>query len=178
MGGRNVADAPGGENLRNQGGVPHLSQIPNDSALPGDFADDALNNVSNKLVRVVITATGGTGGATAGTISVQVQNLDGTPITRAVTIALDSSLTQYAGPLAATGTAYFGAATTGTLILGSGALTALVTTNASGLYEGALADAADETAYFSARTAPGGAASNAAGCVVAECVPDDAVWSA
>lgn len=141
-----------------------------------DKAD--LASIDTKLVRVTITATGGTGGSTAGTISVQVSDLAGVAIARAVNLQLDSSLTQFAGPLAATGTAFFGAASTGTLVLGSGTLHALVTTDATGLYAGALADAADETAYFSATTAPGGAASNAAGCVVAECVPDSATWSA
>lgn len=143
-------------------------------------ADDksGLDTIDSKLVRVAITATGGTDGSEVGTISVQVSDLNGTPITRAVNLQLDSSLTQFGGPLAATGTAFFGAATTGTLVLGSGTLHALVTTDATGLYEGALADAADETSYFSATTAPGGAASNAAGCVVAECVPDAATWSA
>lgn len=178
MGGRQTADAPTSAEIRKDSAIPYLSQIPNDSVLAGDNADDAINLIASKLVQVVITAAGGAGGSTAGTISVQVNDLSGTAITRAVTIALDSSLTELGGPLAATGTAYFGAATTGTLVLGSGALTALVTTNAAGLYEGALADAADETAYFSARTAPGGSATLAAGCVVAGCVPDDATWAA
>ena len=133
---------------------------------------------NRKLVRVVITAAGGTGGATAGTISVQVYDLDGNTITRAVTLRLDSSLTQYGGGLIGTGTAYFGAATTGTLVLGSGTRNAIITTNTAGLYEGALANAADETAYFSAQSAPGGEAALTAGCVVAECVPDAATWSA
>jgi hypothetical protein len=142
-----------------------------------DTVDSAEDLSAGELVQVVITATGGSAGSTAGTISVQVNDLSGTAITRAVTIALDSSLTELAGPLAATGTAFFGAATTGTLVLGSGTLTALVTTDATGLYEGALSDAADETAYFSARTAPGGSASLAAGCVVVGCIPDAATWA-
>jgi len=133
---------------------------------------------NDDFVRVVITAVGGSGGATAGTLSVQVSDRAGVAVARAVTIAMDSSLTQFAGPLAATGTAFFDTATTGTLVLGSGALTALITTDATGLYESALADAADETSWFSARTAPGGSASNDAGCVVVECVPDDATWAA
>lgn len=178
MGGVNSNSLPTSAEIRKNSAIPFASQIPNDSQLAGNNVDDALNGISADMVRVTITATGGTGGATAGTISVQVSDLDGNAITRAVNIALDSSLTQYAGPLAATGTAYFGAATTGTLVLGSGALTALVTTDATGLYEGALADAADETAYFSARTAPGGFASNAAGCIVVQCVPDSATWAA
>lgn len=178
MSGRQSAEAPTSEQIRKDSAIPYLSQIPNDSVLDGDFADDALAFLAGKLVQVVITASGGAAGATAGLISVQVNDLAGNPITRAVTLALDSSLTELAGPLAGTGTAFFAAATTGTLVLGSGALTALITTNAAGLYEGALADAADETSYFSARTAPGGAASLAAGCVVAGCVPDDATWAA
>ena len=133
---------------------------------------------NDKLVRVVITATGGSGGATAGTISVQVQDMDGVNITRAVNLRLDASDTDMAGALDAAGNAQFGAASTGTLVVGSAAAAAIVTTDAGGLYEGALSNAADETVYFSATTAPGGFASNAAGCVVAECVTDDATWSA
>lgn len=139
-----------------------------------------VNNmpISDKLVEVVITAVGGVGGATAGTISVQVNDLDGNAVTRVVNIVLDSSLTQFAGPLVASGTAFFGAATTGATVFGGGALTALVTTDATGLYEGALADAADETAWFSARTAPGGSTALTGGCSVTGCIPDDAAWSA
>jgi len=167
-------------------GSDHANVATNDTHVAGDGSDHAdvaansadIATIMPKLVQVVITATGGVGGATAGTISVQVNDLDGNPVTRAVKIALDSSLTQFAGPLAATGTAFFGAATTGTLNIGSGALSAVVTTDATGLYEGALADAADETAWFSARTVPGGAAALTEGCVVAECVADDATWTA
>lgn len=130
------------------------------------------------LVRVTIVATGGIGGATAGTISVQVSDLAGTAINRAVKLRLDSSLVQFGGGLASTGTAFFGAATTGAINHGTGTLYAIVTTDATGLYEGALDDAADETAWFSATTAPGGFANAAEGCVVVECVPNDATWSA
>lgn len=134
--------------------------------------------VNHRFVQVVITATGGTGGATAGTISVQVNTLDGNPVAHAVDLELNSSLVQYAGTNAATGTAFFGAATTGTLNAGMGTLYAHVTTDATGLYEGALADAADETAYFSAQTASGGVTALTNACVVVGVVPDSATWSA
>jgi len=133
--------------------------------------------VNHRFVQVVITATGGSGGATAGTISVQVNTLDGNPVAHAVDLELNSSLAQYAGTNAATGTAFFGAASTGTLNAGTGTLYAHVTTNAAGLYEGALADAADETAYFSAQTASGGVTALANGCVVVGVVPDSATWA-
>jgi hypothetical protein len=146
-----------------------------DTAEKLDAAD--AESIDEKLVEVVIVATGGTGGVAAGTLSVQVNDLKGNPIGRAVNIQMNSSLTQFAGPLAASGTAFFGAATTGTLVLGDGTLEALITTDTTGLYESALADAADETAYFSACTAPGGAATLPGGCVVAGCIPDDATWA-
>jgi hypothetical protein len=130
------------------------------------------------FVRVTIVATGGIGGATAGTISVQVSDLAGTAINRAVKLRLDSSLTQFGGGLAATGTAFFGAATAGVINHGTGTLYAIVTTDATGLYTGALADNADETAWFSATHAVGGFANAAEGCVVVECVPNDATWAA
>ncbi len=136
---------------------------------------DILNE---RLVQVVITATGGVGGATAGTISVQVNDLAGTAVTHAVDLELNSSLAQYEGTNTRTGTAFFGAATTGTLNAGTGTLFAHITTDATGLYEGALADAADETSWFSAQTASGGVSALANGCVVVAVVPDDATWAA
>lgn len=131
-----------------------------------------------RLVQVVITAVGGTGGATPGTLDVQVNDLNGTAVTRAVTLFLDSSLTQYAGPHTATGTGFFGAASTGTLVAGTGTLHAVITTDATGHYVSVTDNAADETCWFSARTAEGGHVNAAAGCVVVDCVPDDATWSA
>lgn len=134
--------------------------------------------LQDNLVKVVITAVGGSGGATAGTISVQVSDLDDTAISRAVNLRLDISDTNMAGPLDAAGTCQFGAATTGTLVVGSGAAAAIVTTDATGLYEGALSNAADETNYFSASTTPGGTAAAANSCVVTQCAVASATWAA
>lgn len=134
--------------------------------------------VDDKLVQVVITAVGGTSGATAGTISVQVNDLNGVAIARAVNLKLDISDTEGAGSLDAAGTCQFDAATTGTLVVGSGAAAAIVTTDATGLYEGALSNAADETNYFSASSTDGGAAALANGCVVSGCATASATWSA
>jgi len=134
--------------------------------------------IQDNLVQVVITAAGGTGGATAGTISVQVNDLAGTAITRAVNIMLRISDTNLAGSLDAAGTCQFGAASTGTLVAGSGGAAAIVTTDATGLYEGALSNAADETNYFSAATTDGGSATAAGSCVVTQCAVASATWSA
>jgi hypothetical protein len=135
-------------------------------------------SITDKFVNVVITAVGGTGGSTAGTISVQVNDLDGNPIARAVTLRLDISDTSKAGSLDAATTCQFGAASTGTLIVGSGAAAAVVTTSTAGLYAGALANSADETNYFSATSTPGGAAALANCCVVIGCATASATWSA
>ena len=167
-------------------GTDHANVVLNDThrAADGkDHSDVVLNNthranVDPKLVQVVITATGGTGGSTAGTISVQVNDLAGNAISRAVNIRLDISDTEGAGSLDAATTCQFGAASTGTLVIGNGAAAAIVTTDATGLYEGALSNAADETNYFSASSTPGGAAALANGCDVVECAIESATWSA
>ncbi len=134
--------------------------------------------VDLKLVQVVITAVGGVGGSTAGTISVQVNDLAGQPIERAVNLRLLIADTEGAGSIDAASTCQFGSATTGTLIAGSGGAVAAITTDATGLYEGALANAADETNYFSAESADGGAAALVNGCVVAGCAIASAEWAA
>ena len=108
----------------------------------------------------------------------QVNDLAGNAISRAVNIRLDISDTEGAGSLDAATTCQFGAASTGTLVIGNGAAAAIVTTDATGLYEGALSNAADETNYFSASSTPGGAAALANGCDVVECAIESATWSA
>jgi len=130
-----------------------------------------------RLVQVVITAVGGTTGATPGTLDVQVNDLNGTAVTRAVTLFMDSTLTQYAGSHTASGTGFFGASSVGTLVAGTGTLHAVITTNATGHYVSVTDNAADETCWFSARTAEGGHVDAAAGCVVVDCIPDDATWN-
>jgi hypothetical protein len=132
----------------------------------------------NFLAAVVITAAGGTGGSTAGTISVQVTDRTGTPIGRLVHLRLDISDTQYAGSLDPATTCQFGAASTGTILVGTGAASAIVQTDATGLYEGALSNAADETNYISASKSDGGDPSSSSGILIVDHVPASATWSA
>ncbi len=170
------AEAAAGTAHAASDGTSHANVVLNDTHRASDGIDHSY--IQNNLVQVVITAVGGVSGATAGTISVQVNDLAGNPITRAVNIRLDISDTNMAGLLDAAGTCQFGAASTGTLIVGSGAAAAIVTTDATGLYEGALSNAADETNYFSASSTPGGAAAVANSCVVTQCAVANATWSA
>ena len=157
-------------------GTDHANVVLNDTHRASAGLDHSY--IADNLIQVVITAVGGSSGATAGTISVQVNDLAGTPVTRAVNIRLDISDTEGAGPLDAAGTCQFGVASTGTLVIGNGAAAAIVTTNTSGLYEGALSNAVDETNYFSASTTPGGTAALVNSCVVAQCATASATWSA
>ena len=137
------------------------------------------DNLNDKLVRVVITAVGGSAGATAGTLSVQVSDLNGVAIARAVRLRLDIADTDGAGALDAATNAQFNVATTGSYIVGgAGGAAAIVLTDATGLFESSLENAADETVYFSATTADGGFVSNAASCVVVECASASATWAA
>lgn len=134
--------------------------------------------VADNLVQVVITATGGAGGSTAGALTVQVNDLAGAPVARAVNIRLDISDTEFAGSLDAAATCQFGAASTGTLVVGSGTASAVITTDATGAYVSVTDNVVDETNYFSASTTDGGTATLANGCVVVEVVTDDATWAA
>ncbi len=155
-----------------------------------DHSDVVLNNthrassgidhtaISRYLVQVVITAVGGVGGATPGTLAVQVNDLEGNAISRAVNLRLDISDTNGAGSLDAAGTCQFGAASTGTLIVGSGTASAIITTDATGLYESVTDNVVDETNYFSASASDGGGATGANTCSVAECETASATWSA
>jgi len=153
-------------------GPEHGAAMARINAVIARLADGTL-----KLVNVVLTAVGGAGGATAGTISAQVNDLDGNPVTRAVTLRLDISDTEGAGQIDPATTCQFGSATVGTLNAGSGGPAASVTTNAAGLYEGALANSADETNYFSASSPDGGAAL-ANSCAVVGCATASAAWAA
>jgi hypothetical protein len=134
--------------------------------------------IEANMVQVVITAVGGAAASPDGTISVQVNDLSGTAITRAVTLRLYISDTTLYGTMDPATTCQFAAATTGTLVNGSGTSAAIVTTDTAGLYEGATANAADETNYFSAATADGGSAAAANSCLVAQCAVASATWSA
>ncbi len=135
--------------------------------------------LNSRLVQVVITATGGAAGATAGALSVQVNDLAGNAIGRAVQLRLDIADTDMAGPLDAAGTCQFDTASTGAYVVGgAGGAAAIVTTDATGLFVSTTANAVDETNYFSATTAAGGFATAAGGCAVVDCQSDAATWSA
>ena len=133
--------------------------------------------VKDNLVQVVITATGGAAAATAGALTVQVNDLGGTAITRAVTLRLFIADTDLNGTADLAGTCQFGAASVGTLVTGSGTNSAIITTDATGTYTSVTSNAADETCYFSAATADGGTTLAANSCAVTQCASDDATWS-
>jgi len=133
--------------------------------------------IKDNLVQVVITATGGSTGATAGALSVQVNDLGGNAVSRAVTLRLFIADTDLNGTADLAGTCQFGAASVGTLVAGSGTNSAIITTSATGSYVSVTSNAADETCYFSAATADGGTTLAANSCVVTQCASDDATWS-
>ena len=150
-----------------------------DSSAAAHIADAGNDHsyVEANLVQVVITAVGGTGGAPAGTLSVQVNDLSGVAITRAVTLRLLISDTSLFGSADPATTCQFDTATTGTMVIGTGMAEIVATTDATGLFECSTTNAADETNYFSAATADGGTAAVANSCLVTQCQVASATWN-
>lgn len=60
MGGRNSTDAPSQDNIRNQGGIPFASQIPNDAAASGEYLDDAVDAIDVRVTAVEAAIGGAT----------------------------------------------------------------------------------------------------------------------
>lgn len=200
MGGRNSTDAPSQDNIRNQGGIPFASQIPNDAAASGEYLDDAVDAIDTRvvateahstsaglshsyladnLVDVVVAVADASGGATDALMTVQVNDLAGTAIGKVCEVMFYASDTQYAGLLDPNANITIGTVTAGS-VLASAAASGwwLLKTDATGLFAATATNASDETVYFNAATCEGGVDGLTAGVVVRGCVPDDATWSA
>lgn len=132
---------------------------------------------SDQIVRCsAITATGGSGGATAGTLDLDIVRGEGSALARVVQVKVVCSSTQYGGSITLNTNVTFSAATLGTLVA-SGSGWALVETDANGNFACALANSSDETVYFSVENA-GGVSVLANGSMVAGSVVDPATWAA
>lgn len=131
---------------------------------------------TDQLVRCsAITATGGSGGATAGTIDLDVVRGEGSAVARAVQVKVVASSTQYGGSITLNTNVTFSTATLGTLVA-SGSGWALVETDATGNFACALANSSDETVYFSVESAFG-VSTLANGSLVSGSVVDSATWA-
>lgn len=137
--------------------------------------DGAINE--NQFVEVhAITAAGGAGGATAGTLDVDVRRYGGEAVDAAVTLLIVATNAAYAGPWDQNSNVTFNTASTGTLVA-SGSGWALIQTDATGNFACATANSNDETVYFAGCTAVG-VDTLANGAIVVRSVSDDAVWAA
>lgn len=132
---------------------------------------------TDQIVRCsAITATGGSGGATAGTLDLDIVRGDGSAIARAVQVKVVVSSTQYGGSVTLNTNVTFATATLGTLVA-SGSGWALIETDATGNFACALANSSDETVYVSVENA-GGVSTLANGSMVTGSVVDSATWAA
>ena len=141
---------------------------PNDA-----YAKAALKG---ELVKVSMTVSGGSGGATAGALDVDVQDLNGNNVTAAKEILILVSNTQ-GDTRALSANVTFGGATAGAIIAsGNGYCYARTDTNRN--FTCVPNNAVDETVWFCAKTTDAGVASAGAGCIVVEAVQKSATWSA
>lgn len=123
-----------------------------------------------------INAVGGSGGATAGTLDVDVVKADGSALSAAVQFLIVARSTQYK-PEALNGNVTFSAASAGSIIA-QAAGWCLAKTDATGNFTCATTNASDETVYFNGMTADAGVSLIADRCIVVGSVVDDAIWAA
>lgn len=130
----------------------------------------------DRVLLATVTSAGGSGGATAGTLSIQLKRLDGTTnpaAARQIVVLAQSSQYQPGGQPVFTVT--FGSATTGSIIA-SGNGWALCETDAAGAFVCVPSDSADETIYLRAYTA--GALADLSKSATIFSNSDDATWAA
>lgn len=137
-------------------------------SVSGDF-------INPRLVQAVLTVTGGSGGATAGTLDLDIQTLNGSNVAVAKQVIIKASLSA-ANPQALVSTVTFASASLGSIVA-TGNGYAVVLTDATGNFACVPSDSADETVHFFVESAPGVAVAGQ-GCVVVESVADTATWAA
>lgn len=134
-----------------------------------------LTPLTDALVRATLTATGGTGGATAGTLTMTLTRQDGSAVASAREVNIVANPTAYRTG-ADDDSITFSAATVGTIVA-SGDGWALVRTNAAGAFACTVSNADDDTTHLSARTALAGVSSLTYACSVVGSNSDSAEWT-
>ncbi len=137
----------------------------------------AATSVAAALAQAVITFPDVSGGGTDSVGTVQLNNLDGKPLTSARVVRIVQRTTQYGGTTS--GTATFATITgAGTAILeGSGTAEAVVRTTATGSFGITCTNSADETIWISVATQDTQSALSE-GIHIVEQIADGAAWSA
>lgn len=146
-----------------------------DNSLFGVDSDGHVNH--DQMVTATVTATGGSGGATAGTLVVDLKRAnESTDPVRALQVMVRVGAAQYAPGQTPVSTVTFSSATTGTLVA-SGNGWALIETDATGNFACTISDSADETVYVWCETASK-VSDPTDGCVVIGSNSDSATWAA
>lgn len=124
-----------------------------------------------------LAVAGGAGGATAGTLTLQLKRLDGSANAAAARqVMIVATASQYAPVNTVVATVTFASASVGSII-STGNGYALVETDATGAFACVPSDSADETVYFRCITADG-VSDQSKGCAIFGGNSDDGIWSA
>jgi hypothetical protein len=134
-----------------------------------------LTPVSDRMVLATVAAVGGSGGATAGTLTVTLTRLDGSAVTSARQVYIATGANQYEVGQGASSVT-FGSATVGSIVA-SGNGWALVQTSAAGVFTCVPSNSEDETVYFAVWHALAGAGDVSKACFVLS-NSDAASWAA
>ncbi len=135
----------------------------------------AATSAKPALGQAVIVFPNAGGGSETSVGTVQINDLEGNPVTRAVVIDLVLKTTPH-GTGGASGTVTFGSATTGVILEAAGGHAA-IRTDAAGLFACTITNTADQTLHLMCGVGlPQTALTE--GIVVVEQIADSIVWSA
>lgn len=135
-------------------------------------------NLADTLVKATISVANATGGSQTAGLTLDLFRLDGTTVlASAKQVMIVWYATQYAPSANANISTTLGAVNKGAIVA-QGQSWALVETDADGEFDCTVTNTADETLYFSVRTAPSGVGAVAKGAVVVASNSDAATWSA
>lgn len=165
-----------------QGNDARLSDARTPTSHAGSHAvggADELTDVKDNLVDVVVACADATGGSEDAALTVDVEDLSGTALSKACVLLLYASTTQYGGPRTANANITMGSPSKGSILASSAANGWwLIKTDTSGQFAVTASNTTDETVYFVCATSDGGADAVANGVAVRGCVPDSGTWSA
>jgi hypothetical protein len=156
-------------------GSGHADVATNTTHSAGDGTDHT--GIGATICDGVIAVANATGGSTTAALTLQLNDITGSAMSKVCVCKIVGCDAEYAGHGDQNANVTFSAATTGS-ILGSGSGWAIIKTDATGTFACTANNAVDETVWFSACDPDGGADALASGVSVRACIPDDATWSA
>jgi len=148
-----------------------------DTTLSMGDRDIDLDLVFDRMGVAVVAFPDATGGGTTSAGTIQINDIAGNAVARAVVCTVMIDDLRYKG-LGDASNATMATASTGSIVAGSGSSFLLIKTDASGAFAATITNASDETVYVSVSSSLGGVTAAGEGITIVESNSDDVTWSA